>query len=325
MKRALGVLCAGLAALMLASPATGQERYPSKVVHLVVPFAVGGSTDVLARALAQQLSERIGQPVIVDNKPGAGGTVGTDYAAKAAPDGYTLLLGTVGTHASAVSLYDKLPYDPVRDFVGITEIATIPNLVVVNADKVPVQTLGELIALARKNPGRLSYASNGAGTSNHLATELLRSAAGIELIHVPYKGSGPALNDLLGGQVSMMLDVVMTSYPHIKAGRLKALAVTGATRSPLLPDVPTVAEQGFPGFEAIVWFGVFAPARTPPAVVDYLNRELVAAITAPRLRTLLESQGAQPVAGTPAEFAARIQSEIPKWRKVVQQSGAKLE
>jgi tripartite-type tricarboxylate transporter receptor subunit TctC len=310
---------------MLASPATGQERYPSKVVHLVVPFAVGGSTDVLARALAQQLSERIGQPVIVDNKPGAGGTVGTDYAAKAAPDGYTLLHGTVSTHASAVSHYDKLPYDPVRDFVGITEIATIPNLVVVNADKVPVQTLGELIALARKNPGRLSYASNGAGTSNHLATELLRSAAGIELIHVPYKGSGPALNDLLGGQVSMMLDVVMTSYPHIKAGRLKALAVTGATRSPLLPDVPTVAEQGFPGFEAIVWFGVFAPARTPPAVVDYLNRELVAAITAPRLRTLLESQGAQPVAGTPAEFAARIQSEIPKWRKVVQQSGAKLE
>jgi tripartite-type tricarboxylate transporter receptor subunit TctC len=323
MKRWLHVF----ACLVLAfcAPALAQDKYPSKVVRLVVPFATGGSTDVLARTLAQALSERIGQPVIVENKPGAGGTVGSDFVAKAAPDGYTLLLGTVSTHAVAVSLYEKLPYDPVKDFVGITEIATIPNLVVINADKVPAHTLAEFIQLAKKQPGALSYASNGNGTSNHLATELLKSAAGINIVHIPYKGSGPALNDLLGGQVALMLDVVSTSYPHIKAGKLKALAVTGTTRSPLLPDVPTVAEQGFPGFEAMVWFGVFAPARTPPAVVDYLNRELVAVITSPKLRTVLETQGAQPVAGTPAQLNVRIQEEIVKWRKVVQASGAKLD
>jgi tripartite-type tricarboxylate transporter receptor subunit TctC len=317
--------CWTCALLLVTGGADAQERYPSRVVRLVVPFAVGGSTDVLARALAQQLGERIGQPVVVENRPGAGGTVGTEYVAKQPPDGYTLLLGTVSTHSVAVSLYDKLGYDPVRDFAPITEIATIPNLVVVNADVTKVHTLAEFIALAKRQPGVLSYASNGQGTSNHLASELLKTAAGINLIHVPYKGSGPALNDLLGGQVAMMMDVVMTSYPHIKAGKLTALALTGTTRSPLLPDVPTVAEQGFPGFEAMVWFGVFAPARTPASIVDYLNRELVAAIRGPKLMPLLESQGAQVVAGTPAELAARMQDEIVKWRKVVQSSGAKVE
>jgi tripartite-type tricarboxylate transporter receptor subunit TctC len=323
MKRWLSLLaCLAVAA---AAPANAQDRYPSKVVRLVVPFAAGGSTDAVARALGHELAERLGQPVIVENKPGAGGTVGSDYVAKQAPDGYTLLLGTVSTHGAAVSLYDKLPYEPLRDFAPITEIATIPNLVVVNAAAVPVQSLAELIQLAKKQPGKLTFASNGAGTSNHLATELLKTTAGIDIVHVPYKGSGPAMNDLLAGHVSMMLDVVMTSYPHIKAGKLKALAVTGTTRSPLLPDVPTVAEQGFPGFEAIVWFGVFAPAKTPPAIVERLNRELVAAINSPKLKTLLESQGAQTVANTPAEFTKRIEGEIVKWRKVVQASGAKLD
>jgi tripartite-type tricarboxylate transporter receptor subunit TctC len=271
------------------------------------------------------LSKLIGQPVIVENKPGAGGTIGSDYVAKSPPDGYTLLLGTVSTHAAAMSLYEKLPYDPLRDFTPITEIATIPNLVVVNAASVPVQTLAELVQLAKKEPGKLTFASNGSGTSNHLATELLKTTAGIDIVHVPYKGSGPALNDLLAGHVSMMLDVVMTSYQYVKAGRLKALAVTGSTRSPLLPDVPTVAEQGFPGFEAIVWFGVLAPAKTPPAIVEYLNKQLVAAINSPKLKTLLESQGAQTVASTPADFTKRIGDEIVKWRKVVQVSGAKLD
>jgi len=312
-------------ALAYAGGASAQDKYPSKVVHLIVPFATGGSTDALARVLAQQLGERIGQPVIVENRPGAGGTVGSDFVARATPDGYTLLLGTVSTHAVAVSLYQHLPYDPLRDFAPITEIATIPNLVVVNADKTPVKTLAEFIQLAKKQPGTLSYASNGPGTSNHLASELLKSTAGIDLLHVPYKGSGPALNDLLGGQVSMMMDVVMTSYPHVKAGKLRALAVTGATRSPLLPDVPTVAEQGFPGFEAIVWFGVFAPAKTPQPIVDYLNRELVAVIKGPKLAQLLESQGAQPVGNSQADFTATIQREIVKWRKVVQTSGAKVD
>jgi tripartite-type tricarboxylate transporter receptor subunit TctC len=323
MKRWLATLAC--LALAVAGPAHTQDKYPSKLIRLVVPFAAGGSTDVVARALGQELSERIGQPVIVENKPGAGGTVGSDYVAKSPPDGYTLLIGTVSTHGAAVSLYEKLPYEPLRDFAPITEIATIPNLVVVNAASVPVQTLGELVQLAKKQPGKLTFASNGAGTSNHLATELLKSAAGIDVVHVPYKGSGPALNDLLAGHVSMMLDVVMTSYPYVKAGRLKALAVTGSTRSPLLPEVPTVAEQGFPGFEAIVWFGVLAPAKTPPAVVERLNKELVAAINAPKLKTLLESQGAQTVASTPVDFTKRIGNEIVKWRKVVQASGAKLD
>ena len=286
MKRWLTLL-ASLALAFAAAAADAQDKYPSKVVRLIVPFAAGGSTDIVARALGQELSKLIGQPVIVENKPGAGGTIGSDYVAKSPPDGYTLLLGTVSTHAAAMSLYEKLPYDPLRDFTPITEIATIPNLVVVNAASVPVQTLAELVQLAKKEPGKLTFASNGSGTSNHLATELLKTTAGIDIVHVPYKGSGPALNDLLAGHVSMMLDVVMTSYQYVKAGRLKALAVTGSTRSPLLPDVPTVAEQGFPGFEAIVWFGVLAPAKTPPAIVEYLNKQLVAAINSPSLKTLL--------------------------------------
>jgi len=324
MKRWLTLL-ASLALAFAAAAADAQDKYPSKVVRLIVPFAAGGSTDIVARALGQELSKLIGQPVIVENKPGAGGTIGSDYVAKSPPDGYTLLLGTVSTHAAAMSLYEKLPYDPLRDFTPITEIATIPNLVVVNAASVPVQTLAELVQLAKKEPGKLTFASNGSGTSNHLATELLKTTAGIDIVHVPYKGSGPALNDLLAGHVSMMLDVVMTSYQYVKAGRLKALAVTGSTRSPLLPDVPTVAEQGFPGFEAIVWFGVLAPAKTPPAIVEYLNKQLVAAINSPSLKTLLEGQGAQTVGNTTSDFAKVIGDEIVKWRKVVQVSGAKLD
>ena len=318
------VACLALAAA-IAAPVQAQDKYPSKLVRLVVPFAAGGSTDIVARALGQELSTQIGQPVIIENKPGAGGTIGSDYVAKSPPDGYTLLIGTVSTHGAAVSLYEKLPYDPTRDFVPITEIATIPNLVVVNAASVPVQTLGELVQLAKRQPGKLTFASNGSGTSNHLATELLKTTAGVDIVHVPYKGSGPALTDLLAGHVSMMLDVVMTSYQYVKNGRLKALAITGPTRSPLLPDVPTVAEQGFPGFEAIVWFGVLAPANTPPAIVERLNKELVTAINSPKLKTLLESQGAQTVASTPADFSKRIGDEIVKWRKVVQASGAKAD
>ena len=308
----------------LTGQAQAQSTYPSRPVRIVVPSPPGGGTDIVARVLAQYFSNAMGQQFYVENKPGAGNMIGIESVARAAPDGYTLLF-VPSTLALNSVMYKKVSYDPVRDFAPITEIATIPNLVVVNADVTKVHTLAEFIALAKRQPGALSYASNGQGTSNHLASELLKTAAGINLIHVPYKGSGPALNDLLGGQVAMMMDVVMTSYPHIKAGKLTALAVTGTTRSPLLPDVPTVAEQGFPGFEAMVWFGVFAPARTPPAVVDYLNRELVAAIRGPKLMPLLESQGAQVVAGTPAELAARMQDEIVKWRKVVQSSGAKVE
>jgi tripartite-type tricarboxylate transporter receptor subunit TctC len=312
-------------ALACASSAHAQDKYPSKLVRLVVPFATGGSTDILARTLAQELSERVGQPVIVENKPGAGGTVGTDSVAKSKPDGYTLLLGTVSTHAAAVSLYEKLPYDPLRDFAPITEIATIPNLVVINPAAVPATSLPQLIQLAKKQPGKLTYASNGAGTSNHLATELLKSTAGIDIVHVPYKGSGPALIDLLGAQVSMMLDVVSTSYPHVKSGKLKALAVTGSARTSMLPEVPTVAEQGFPGFEAMVWFGMFAPAKTPAAIVEQLNKEFVAVIRSPKVKELIEGQGALIVASPPATFSKRIQGEIVKWRQVVKVSGAKLD
>lgn len=318
---ALGVL--GLAALH-ASHAQ-DVAYPTKPVRLVVPYATGGSTDIVARAIATGLTMRLGPAFFVDNRPGATGVVGSDFVARSAPDGYTILIGTVSSHSTAVSLYAKLPYDPLKDFAAVTEIATIPNLVVVNPALVPAKSLAELVTIAKSRPNAVAYASNGPGTSNHLATELLSAKAGLQMVHVPYKGSGPALQDLLAGQVGLMLDVVMTSYPHVKHGKLRALAVTSSTRSPLLPEVPTVAEQGFPGFEAIVWFGIFAPAKTPAPIVQKLNREIAAVLHTKMLTDLLEGQGAIIVANSPDEFRAMIRADIEKWRQVVAASGTKLD
>src|SRR5438034_5972010 len=251
------------ALLVVAAPvALGQVAYPTKPVRLVVPFPAGGTTDLLARAAAQKLSEAWGQQVIVDNRPGAAGNIGAELVAKAAPDGYTLLMGTVGTHAINASLYAKMPYDHVKDFAPVILVAGVPNVLVVNPS-LPVHSVQELIAYAKANPGKLNFASSGSGTSIHLSGELFKVMTGVQMTHVPYKGSAPALQDLLGGQVQLMFDNLPPSLPQIKAGRLRALAVTSATRAPALPDVPTVAEAGLPGFEASSWFGVLAPAGTP--------------------------------------------------------------
>lgn len=306
--------------------AQAQDAYPGRPVKLIVPFSAGGSTDLVARQIAQEMTVRMGQPFVVDNKPGAGSTIGADFVAKAPPDGYTLLLGTISSHGTAVGLYPKLPYDPIKDFSPITEITAIANLIVAspnNPKLTGATSVADLVKLAKAKPGSISYASSGSGSSNHLATESLKSVAGISLTHVPYKGSGPALSDVAAGHVDLMLDVVLTSLPQIKAGRLKALGITSLKRSALLPDVPTVAEQGFPGFEVLGWYGLFAPAGTPAAILDRLHKDFTAVLKSDKMRATLESQGGQVIANSPAEFSVLIRSEIARWKKVVEQSGAK--
>jgi tripartite-type tricarboxylate transporter receptor subunit TctC len=326
MKKTFFVFCSALWILCVNTAANAQSSYPDRPVKLVVPFSAGGSTDLVARQLAQEMTVRTGQPFVVDNKPGAGSTIGADFVAKAPADGYTLLLGTISSHATAVGLYPKLPYDPLKNFAPITEITAIPNVIVAspqNAKLANVRNLADLIAMAKKQPGALTYASSGSGSSNHLATESFKAAAGISMTHIPYKGSGPALIDVASGHVDLMLDVVLTSLPQIKAGRLKPLGITSLKRSPLLPDVPTVAEQGYPGFEVLGWYGLFAPAGTPTAVLDRLSQDFVAVLKSDKIRATLESQGGPAIASSPEEFGALIRSEITRWKKVVDQSGAK--
>ncbi|MNK23464.1 Tripartite tricarboxylate transporter family receptor [compost metagenome] len=315
-------IAAGVA--LVAAAGSASAAWPDKVIHIVVPFAAGGSTDLIARKVAEGLGQRLGANVIVENRPGAGGTVGTEYVARQPPDGYTILMGSVSTHGSAPCVYSKLPYDPVKDFTPLAVVATIPNVMSVN-QSVPARNLQEFVALLKKEPEKYSFASNGQGTSNHLAAELFKTTAGVSMVHVPYRGSGPALIDLVGGQINMMMDVVMTSYPYIKDGKIKALAVTSPQRSPMLPDVPTVAESGYPGYEAMVWFGMLAPAGLPEPVRAKLTDGLVQTLHAPAMKTYLEQQGAQvsDVAG-PA-FGAMIQDEIGKWCKVVKKAGIRLD
>jgi tripartite-type tricarboxylate transporter receptor subunit TctC len=298
--------------------------YPTKPIRLVVPFPPGGATDILARDVAQRLTEAWGQQVIVDNRPGAGGNIGSELVAKSAPDGYTLEMGTVGTHAINASLYAKMPYDHVKDFVPIILVAGVPNVLEVNPS-LPVNSVAELIAYAKANPGKLNFASSGNGTSIHLSGELFKVMAGVEMTHVPYKGSAPALQDLIAGQVQVMFDNLPPSLPQIKAGKLRALAVTSAARAPTLPDVPTVAEAGLPGFEASSWFGLLAPAGTPPAFVNKINTEVAAWLATPEAREKLSKQGANAASGTPEDFAKHIAAETAKWAKVVKASGAKVD
>lgn len=314
-----------LGAIALAcSAAAAQAAWPAdKVVRIVVPFAAGGSTDLIARKVADGLGQKLGASVIVENRPGAGGTVGTDYVARQPADGYTILMGSVSTHGSAACIYSKLPYDPIKDFTPLAVVATIPNVVVVNPS-VPADTLGEFVALLKGAPDRYSFASNGQGTSNHLAAELFRSTADVSLVHVPYRGSGPAMIDLVGGQVSMMMDVVMTSYPYIRDGRLKALAVTSPQRSPMLPDVPTVAESGYPGYEAMVWFGMLAPAGLPEEIRRPLTDGLVEVFNGPLLKPYLEEQGAQVSSVAGPAFTEMIKDEVAKWCKVAEQANIQL-
>jgi tripartite-type tricarboxylate transporter receptor subunit TctC len=315
---------AALAATIAAATLASAQTYPSKPIKLIVPFPPAGSTDISARAVAGKLGERLGQPVVIENKPGAGGNIGTDVVAKAAPDGYTLVVGTVGTHAINASLYSKMPYDHVKDFAPVVLLSSTPNVLVVNPG-LPVNSVKDVINLARAKPGELTFASSGSGTSIHLSGELFKSMAGLQMMHIPYKGSAPMQIDLISGQVNMSFDNLSAVMQQIKAGRLKALAVTGKSRSPMLPDLPTVEEAGLPGYEATSWNAVFAPAGTPRDIVDKLNRELNAILHSPDTRKYFAEQGGEAGGGTPEQLGAFVRSETAKWSKVVRDSGAKVD
>jgi tripartite-type tricarboxylate transporter receptor subunit TctC len=293
-----------------------QGGYPSRPITMVVGFAPGGGTDTVARIVAKKMGDSIGQTVIVENKAGAGGTVATNQVAKSPPDGYTILLGSVGSLAVAPHIIAKLPYDPMRDLAPITMAVEFPNVIVVNGT-LPVKTLAEFVQAAKASPGKIGYGSSGIGGIGHLAGALLALTAGIDIVHVPYKGGGPAMQDLLGGQIPSMVATPVTALPHIKAGKIHALATTGAARAALMPDIPTVAESGFPGYEATNWYAYLAPAGTPREIVARLHAELVQALRAPDVRESLDRQGIEARPGTPEELAKYMERELATWGKVV--------
>jgi len=304
--------------------ASAQTQYPTKPIRLIVAFPPGGSTDIIARVIGQKLGERLGQQIVIDNRGGAGGTLGTEIAAHANPDGYTLTMGTTSTHVVAASVYAKLRYDPAKNFAPITLVASTPYLLVVHP-AVQARTLQEFVAVARSQPGKLNYASAGAGTTTHLAMEMLKTAAGLDLVHVPYNGNGPANTATLGGQVQALFGSMPAVLPHAKAGRVRALAVGSAKRSPSYPEVPTVAESGYPGYEASLWLGFMAPAGTPQPVIGRLHKELVAVVGTPEMKETLLRNGAEPVTNTPDEFGALIKAEIVKYAKVVKAAGVRID
>ena len=322
-------LVAFAAAALASRSLRAQGAWPTKTGRIVVPFAPGGTTDILARALAPELAKAFGQSFIVENKAGAGGNLGADIVAKSPPDGYTLLMGTVGTQAINPSLYPKMPYDAAKDFVPITLVAGVPNVLVMNPAKAKAARITDvrsLIAYARANPGKLNMASSGNGTSIHLSGELFKTMTGTYMVHFPYKGSGPALLDLIGGTMDLMFDNLPSALPQVKAGKLVALAVTSSERSAALPEVPTVAEAGpVKGFEATSWFGLLAPAGTPADIVQRVQQESAKALASPALKERLLSQGAIPGGTSPAEFGRFIAAETKKWAAVVKASGAKVD
>ncbi|HEY2630179.1 MAG TPA: tripartite tricarboxylate transporter substrate binding protein [Usitatibacter sp.] len=313
MKSIRGVLAA---IVLAAGPAWPQAGFPSHGITLTVGFAPGGGTDTAARIVAQKLSETLGQPVIVENRSGAGGNIAAQLIANAAPDGYTISLSSVGPLCVSPAMYKDLSYDPKRDIAPLTMGMVFPNVFVVNS-AVPAKTLADFVALAKAKPGDLSYASSGIGSAGHLAGELFKQRAGIELIHVPYKGGGPAMTDLLGARVTMYPAVPSTAQPHVESGKLRALAVTGPVRLATMPDVPTVAESGYPGFEAMNWYAFVAPAKTPREILDFWNRELVKVLKDPTIRSELAKHGLEPQPGTREELARYIDRETEKWGKVV--------
>ena len=310
-------------ALILLGQAHAQTAWPAKPIRMIVGFAAGGSTDVTARIIAQALSERLGQPVVVENRGGAGGNIGAEAVAKADPDGYTLLMATSSTFAANPNLYKSLPFDVQKDFAPITVTAFIPNLLVVNPS-VPANNVADFITYLKANPDKLNFASAGNGTSQHLSGELFNSLAGVRMMHVAYRGGAPAVSDLLGGQVQVIFAPLVEVIQQVRADKLKALGITTAKRSPLLPDVPTILES-LPGYEVALWNGLLAPAKTPPAIIDRINRATIEALRSPEVKAKLAEQGSEPVGNTPAEFKAFIESELVKWRRLVEISGATVQ
>ncbi len=313
-----------LLAVFASAASHAQQNFPTRQVTLTVGFAPGGGTDTAARIVAKRLSENIGQTVVVENRAGAGGNIAAQHIAAAPPDGYIIHLTSVGPMSVAPAMVKSLPYDPKRDIAPITMGAVFPNVIVVHTG-VPARTLAEFVALAKSKPGQLDYASSGIGGAGHLAGELFKQRAGIDLVHVPYKGGGPAMTDLLGQRVTMYPAVPSTSQPHIEAGKLVALATTGARRTSLMPNVPTIAEQGYPGFEATNWYAFVAPGKTPKAILDFWNRELVKALNDPTVKSELAKHGLEPMPGTREELARYIEAETEKWGKVVRQADIKPE
>jgi tripartite-type tricarboxylate transporter receptor subunit TctC len=313
------VLCGSLLLSVNAGAA-----YPEKPLRLIVPFPAGGSLDTVGRVVSQRLGAHLGQQVIVENRPGTAGGIGSSLVAKARPDGYTLLLGTISSHAINPALYPKLPYDPQRDFAPISQVTAMPNVLVVNT-ATPARSLQELIQFAKANPGAVTFASGGNGTTHHLCGEMLAKAAGISLTHIPYKGNASAITDLMGGQVTMMCDNISNSLAYIEGGRLRALAVTSARRSAALPAVPTMAEAGFAGNEISSWFAVFAPANTPPEIVQKLYEAVARVMQEPQVREALAKEGIEAVGSSPAQLASLMRSEMVRWAKIVADSGARVD
>ena len=317
------LLAATVLPLGLALPAQAEE-WPSKPIRWVVPFPPGGAMDAIARALGEKASKTLGQPVVIENKPGAGGNIGTDYVAKSAPDGHTLMITSVGM-ATNKFLYAKLSYDPVKDFAPVSLLAVVPNVLVTNTTQPNVKTVADVVANARAQPGRLTYASAGNGTSIHLAGEVFTSLAKVDMQHIPYKGSGPAVTDLLGGQVNYMFDSITSAKPHILSGKLRAIGLTTAKRSSALPNVPTLAEAGLPGYEVSPWFAVFVPAGTPKPIIARLNAALLGAMNQPDVKAKFATIGAEPVGSTPEEMSAHLTREIDRWGKLIAEKNIKAD
>jgi tripartite-type tricarboxylate transporter receptor subunit TctC len=312
-----------LGAILITPLTAAAQQYPTKAIRFVVPFAPGGGTDIIGRVVAQALNDALGQPVVVDNRGGAGSTLGTEIVAKSPADGYTILFGNISLAFNA-TLYTKLRYDTIRDLAPISLSAVQPNILVIHPG-LPAKNLKEFIELARANPGKYNYASAGTGSGTHLAAELLKLQTKIDIVHVPYKGTGPALTDLLGGQINMMVSTFASALPHVKSGRMRALGVTTAKRSPAAPDVPTLIEGGVAGYDYSTWYGLLAPAGTPKPIIDMLNTTNRKVLARDDIKQKLESQGVDPIVNTPAEFSAYMKSETEKWGKVVKATGAKAE
>jgi len=317
------LILSGLSIALFAGAATAQT-YPAKGIRIIVAYTPAGTTDILARALGQKFSEAWGQPVMVDNRPGANGNISTGVAAKSPPDGHTLLMATAGTHGINPTLYPKLAFDAIKDFAPISLVAVVPNIVVVHPS-LPVKNLRDLVAYGKANPGRLTFGAPGVGSTGHLSGELFKTMAGISMTHIAYKGSAPTMQDLIGGQIPLVIDNIPPYLPQVKAGKIRALAVTTAKRTPAAPDLPTVAEAGVPGYEASAWFGLFAPAGTPPEIVSRISAETQRVLKLPDVNERLAGLGAQPAANSPQEYGQFVRDEIAKWAKVIRAANVSIE